>query len=130
MEKYLVTGINEPTHLVAHLYFLQPHRPKFLKELVKPTQKEKLNSKKFPTLLKNKKYATHSRHLMTRQLNNANDLQARWTETPAPKSGLAKVVVSFSADTFVDNQTLVLRINICAKNPTLFAKPQNVILSL
>jgi len=31
-------------------------------------------------------------------------------------SGLAKVAVSFSADTFVVNQTLVLRINICGKN--------------
>jgi len=31
-------------------------------------------------------------------------------------SGLAKVAVPFSADTFVVNQTLVLRINICGKN--------------
>ena len=31
-------------------------------------------------------------------------------------SGLAKVAVSFSADTFVVNQTLVLRINICDRN--------------
>jgi hypothetical protein len=29
---------------------------------------------------------------------------------------LAKVAVSFSADNFVVNQTLVLRINICGKN--------------
>jgi len=31
-------------------------------------------------------------------------------------SGLAKVAVQCSADTFVINQTLVLRINICGKN--------------
>jgi hypothetical protein len=31
-------------------------------------------------------------------------------------SGLAKVAVSFSADNFVVNQTLVLRINTCGKN--------------
>jgi hypothetical protein len=37
-------------------------------------------------------------------------------ETPAGNSGLAKVAVSFSADTFVVNQTLVLRINICGEN--------------
>jgi hypothetical protein len=30
--------------------------------------------------------------------------------------GLAKVAVSFSADTFVVNQILVLRINICGEN--------------
>jgi hypothetical protein len=30
--------------------------------------------------------------------------------------GLAKVAVQCFADTFVDNQTLVLRINICGEN--------------
>jgi len=34
----------------------------------------------------------------------------------AHNSGLAKVAVQCSADTFVVNQTLVLRIGICAKN--------------
>jgi len=34
----------------------------------------------------------------------------------AANTGLAKVAVSFSADTFVVNQTLVLRINICGEN--------------
>jgi len=34
----------------------------------------------------------------------------------AHNSGLAKVAVQCSADTFVVNQTLVLRINICGKN--------------
>jgi len=40
-------------------------------------------------------------------------------------TGLAKVAVQCSADTFVDNQSLVLRINICGKIAT-FAKPENV----
>jgi hypothetical protein len=31
-------------------------------------------------------------------------------------TGLAKVAVQYSADTFVVNQTLVLRINICGEN--------------
>jgi hypothetical protein len=31
-------------------------------------------------------------------------------------SGLAKVAVQYSADSFVVNQTLVLRMNICGKN--------------
>ncbi|NUM50662.1 MAG: hypothetical protein HUU48_06045 [Flavobacteriales bacterium] len=38
------------------------------------------------------------------------------TRTPAPNTGLAKVAVQCSADTFVVNQTLVLRINICGEN--------------
>jgi len=53
---------------------------------------------------------------MTRQLNNDNGLQSQWTRTPAGNTGLAKVAVSFSADSFEVNQTLVLRINICGEN--------------
>jgi hypothetical protein len=34
----------------------------------------------------------------------------------AYNSGLAKVAVSFSADTFVVTESSVLRINICAEN--------------
>ncbi len=34
----------------------------------------------------------------------------------AGNTGLAKVAVQYSADTFVVNQTLVLRINICGEN--------------
>jgi len=40
-------------------------------------------------------------------------------------TGLAKVAVQCSADTFVVNQSLVLRINICAENRHC-AKPENV----
>jgi hypothetical protein len=65
----------------AHLKTAQATaRPKFLKELAKPTQ-EKIVFKKFPTLLKKIKTATHSRHAMTRQLNNDNGLQGRTTRT-------------------------------------------------
>jgi len=38
------------------------------------------------------------------------------TRKAAANSGLAKVAVQCSADTFVVNQTLVLRINIWGKN--------------
>jgi len=37
-------------------------------------------------------------------------------EARTHNSGLAKVAVQCTADTFVVNQTLVLRINICGKN--------------
>ena len=53
----------------------------------------KIVFKKFPSLQKNKKYSTHSRHSMTRQLNNDNGCSTRQTRTPAPNSGLAKVAV-------------------------------------
>jgi hypothetical protein len=38
------------------------------------------------------------------------------TRTPAANTGLAKVAVQCSADTFEVNQSLVLRINICGEN--------------
>jgi hypothetical protein len=38
------------------------------------------------------------------------------TRRAAHNSGLAKVAVQYSADTFVVNQALVLRINICGEN--------------
>jgi hypothetical protein len=41
-------------------------------------------------------------------------------------TGLAKVAVQCSADTFVVNQSLVLRINTCGENRH-FAKLENVI---
>jgi hypothetical protein len=37
-------------------------------------------------------------------------------KTPAGNTCLAKVAVKCSADTFVVNQSLVLRINICGEN--------------
>jgi hypothetical protein len=46
-------------------------------------------------------------------------------------TGLAKVAVQYSADTFVVNQTLVLRINICSENRHLrqarnrYSQPMN-----
>jgi len=62
------------------------------------------------------KNATHSRHSMTQKLNTDNGLQGRTTRTTGYNTGLAKVAVPFSADSFVVNQTLVLRINICGEN--------------
>ena len=62
-------------------------------------------------------------------LKNAKELPSQRTKTPqtmnetttterraACNTGLAKVAVQCSADTFVVNQSLVLRINICGKN--------------
>jgi len=43
---------------------------------------------------------------------------------PAYNTGLAKVAVPFSADTFVVNQSLVLRINICGENRYLRQAPK------
>jgi hypothetical protein len=104
---------------------LKTAQPKFLIELAKPTQK-KIVFKKFPTLQKKQKTQTHSRHAMTQKLNIDNGLQGRWTRTTGYNRRLAKVAVQFSADTFVGNQSLVLRINICGKNRQLLVAANRV----
>ena len=48
----------------------------------------------------------------------------------ATNSGLAKVEVRCSADTFVVNQSLVHRINIGGKIATFATKPENLVESL
>jgi hypothetical protein len=53
---------------------------------------------------------------MTQTDDIINGCNPRQTRTPAYNTGLAKVAVQCSADTFVVNQTLVLRINICGEN--------------
>lgn len=52
------------------------------------------------------------------------------TRTPVCNSGLAKVAVSFSADTFVVNQTLVLRIKFSAKNHHLRQNVKSTVILL
>ncbi len=44
-------------------------------------------------------------------------------------TGLAKVAVQYSTGTFVVNQTLVLRINICGDNRHLRQAPPNDVLN-
>jgi len=56
---------------------------------------------------------------MTRQRNMDSDLQAEWIRTPAYNSTYKKLAVRCSADTFMVNQTLVLRIKFCGENRQL-----------
>jgi len=48
-----------------------------------------------------------------------SDLQAEWIRTPAYNSTYKKLAVRCSADTFMVNQTLVLRIKFCGENRQL-----------
>jgi hypothetical protein len=53
-------------------------------------------------------------HLMVLSMNWNRNIETQ--KTAAGNKGLAKVAVQCSADTFVVNQSLVLRINICSEN--------------
>lgn len=55
---------------------------------------------------------------------NINSWFNKVENKPSANTGLAKVAVQFSADTFVDNQSLFNRINICGKSlPSQIPKP-------
>jgi hypothetical protein len=53
---------------------------------------------------------------MTRQLNKDNGLQAQWTERQHLTAVWQKWRFSASYDSFVVQQTVVLRMNICGEN--------------
>ena len=103
-------------HLQAHLQLAQANaRPKIAKELVS-LQPEKNYFLKFPSLLKFFKTATAQPTQKTAKATTDKDYSNPTDRTPAGNTGLAKVAVQCSADTFVVNQSLVLRINICGEN--------------
>jgi hypothetical protein len=81
--------------------------------------KEKLFLKNFQRFKKNKKYAPHSRHSMTRQLNNENGLQAQRTERQHLTAPKINWRFSASYVSFVVNQTLVLRMKFSGENRQL-----------
>ena len=78
---------------MAHLYFLQPHRPTLKNPKEPPSQRTK-------TL-------------------QTMDRQATTEKTPAPNSTYPKGGVSCSKDSFVVIQTLVFQIKFCGKSPAL-----------
>ncbi|WP_445718216.1 hypothetical protein [Flavobacterium sp.] len=84
-----------------------------------PTQ-TKIVFKKFPNASKKIKIHQHTarqtQQTMTRKLNIDKAYSDTVDRRPAGNTGLAKVAVQCSADTFVVNQSLVLRINICGEN--------------
>jgi hypothetical protein len=53
---------------------------------------------------------------LSNRTTKATDKQADEEEHRTDNTGLAKVAVQCSADTFVVNQNFVLRINICGEN--------------
>jgi len=78
---------------------------------------DKIELKKISLPSENKKYPTaqpDTTKTIKRSIDNG--LQGRKTRTTGYNTGLAKVAVQCSADTFVVNQSLVLRINICGEN--------------
>jgi hypothetical protein len=105
--KYILEALNSQRILQAHLKAAQANaEPKLLKELVKPTRVKKEILKNAPP---------HDRKTKKMIVTNRPTNHGRQGSTGG-NTGLAKVAVSFSADTFVVNRSLVPRINICSEN--------------
>ncbi|MBP7641996.1 MAG: hypothetical protein KA767_01590 [Saprospiraceae bacterium] len=80
-----------------------------------PTQEEFQNIFSSPSKI-NKTPVTQADISKSLQRITDTGIQGRPRRTPDGNTGLAKVVVQCSADTFVVNECLVLRINICSEN--------------
>ncbi len=121
---------SQPTVTSTFASRTSPSTDQSLQKSLQLSNPDKIELKKFPTLQKNKKYPTAQPDTtMTMKRSIDNGLQGRTERRPAYNTGLAKVAVQCSADTFVVNQSLVLRINICGENAT-FAKPETVMRQL
>jgi hypothetical protein len=110
---------SQPTVTSTFASRTSPSTDQSLQKSLQLCSPDKIALKKISSPLKNKKYPTHSLHSMTRQLNNDNGLQGRWTKTTGYNSTYPKGVVSCSKDSFVVNQTLVFQIKFCGKSPAL-----------
>jgi len=78
---------------------------------------DKIELKKISSPSENKKYPTaQSNTTKTEKRIIDNGLQGRWTEGQLITAVWQKWRFSASYDSFVGNQTVVLRMNICAEN--------------
>jgi len=81
---------------------------------------DKIEFKKISSPSKNKKYAT-AQPVTTKTIERSidNGLQVRWTEGQLITAPTKNWRFSASYDSFVVNQTFVIRMNICGKNRQL-----------
>jgi len=89
-----------------------------------PAQPEKKFNFFLPSLRCFNFFATHNRHTKTAKLTADKEYSNSTDRTPAGNRRLAKVAVQYSADTFMVNQTLVLRTKFCGKNRHLRQAPK------
>ena len=97
-------------------------RPKFLIELAKPTQTKNV-LKNFQRFKKNKTPDTQTRQKSTRQMTETNYIKMVATHARLKRQPITAPTrnwrFSGSFDSFVVQQTFVLRMNICGENRQL-----------
>jgi len=122
----MTTSKNTISHHTGVGTFAIPSRPstdQCLQKSFHLSYADKIELKKISSPSENKKYATAQpndrQKLVAMQAPKPLTVKCynySVVRRPACNTGLAKVAVQCSADTFVVNQTLVLRINICGEN--------------
>jgi hypothetical protein len=98
---------NQHTKAYTFASHTSDHKNQSLQKSMLFSDPNKIVFKKFPSLQKNKKYSTHSRHFMSRQLSNDNGCSPRQTRTPAPNSSYKKLAVQWLNEVQFFNQTFV-----------------------
>jgi len=108
---------SQPTVTSTFASRTSPSRDQSLQKSLQLSSPDKIELKKISSPFENKKYPTaQSATTKTVKPSVDNGLQGRTTKTTGYNMGLAKVALQCSADSFVVNQTLVLRMNICGEN--------------
>ena len=99
------------------------HTSKVFNRACKPDPKEKLFLKNFQRFKKNKTPDTQARQKSTRQMTQTNDIKMVVTHDRQERQPITAPTrnwrFSASYDSFVVQQTFVLRMNICGKNRQL-----------
>ena len=120
--------VNSQRNLQAQLKTAQADtRPKFLIELAKPTQKKNCFYKITNASKKNKTPDTQARQKNTRQMTETDNIKMVVTHNRQERQPIAAPTRNWrfcaSYDSFLVQQTFVLRMNICGKNRQLLVAP-------
>ena len=108
---------NLPTGVSTFASHTSPSTDQSLQKSFHLSHADKIELKKISFPSENKKYSTaQTNTTMTIKLNNDNGLQTRWTKRQLVTAVWKKWRFSASYDSFVVQQTVVLRINVCGEN--------------
>jgi hypothetical protein len=118
-----MNNLNQLTGVSTFASRTSPSTDQSLQKRFHLSRADKIELKKNSSPSENKKHATAQPNdrqkpvaLQTPKQLTGKRFNYSVDRRPACNTGLAKVAVQCSADTFVVNQSLVLRINICGEN--------------
>ena len=115
---------SQPTVTSTFASRTSPSTDQSLQKSLQLSNPDKIELKKISSPSKNKKYPTHSRHSMTRKLNNDNGLQGLTERRPAYNRRLAKKRVQCLNEALCFVSSSVLADSLVLRNPLLRQAPK------